>query len=480
MLVFTLFFFVFLLVSLAVYYSVGKKGKPYTLLFFSLIFISSISVKVAIFSFLFTALNYFFGIFLSESKSNPKLKSRLFWIFIFTDVGSLCFFKFFSGLVLGLDSMLSSFGSGNLIPHLNIIIPVGISYYTFQALGYLIRINRGSEEAQRDFGKFGIYLLFFPKFLAGPVERSNHFFPQMEKLANFNPNDLSIGCRLFLWGMFKKIVIANSLFDVIQNVNGNVHRYTGIAFIIVFLIQPIYMYCDFSGYTDMAMGTAKLFGIDIIDNFKRPFLAKNVSDYWRRWHISLSSWCNDFIYNPLIVKYRQYGNTAVVVGIFITFFIVGIWHGPNWTYVMLGILQALAIIYEFYTKKYRLKFASKFSRSTVNTVSRIIVYLFTCFSMTFFFSNTIGDSWYFLSHIFRNVEFSMSSINFIENKEYFLFAIFFFILLYVIEIFNEKGKDVLSKYLMQPLWVQWAGYIVCFFLIYIFRSEIGTFYYMRF
>ena len=480
MLVLSYIYLVFIVITFLVYYSINNKYKSYVLFTSSIVFIAAISLKVALFSFLFTLLNYFLGLMLYKLRNKQNIKIKLFWISIVLDVGFLSFFKYFNFFSESINSLFSVFGIYSQIPYLSVIIPIGISYYTFQALGYIIRINRGSEKAEQDFGAFATYLLFFPKFLSGPVERSNHFFPQIGKLGSFNRDSVDQGVRLFLWGLFKKIVIANNLYAPISQIYSGVHNYTGISLIIVLLVQTIFIYCDFSGYTDMALGSAKIFGINLIDNFNRPFLARNISEFWRRWHISLSSWCNDFIYNPFIVKYRRFGNLAVISGIFVTFFIVGIWHGANWTFVVLGVLQGIAIVYEFYTKRFRLKFASGFPKSIINTLSRLIVFLFMSVSMVFFFSKSIADALYFLSHLFTGIRIDLKEISFINSKPEFLFALLCFVMLFIIEILNEKGRDLLSLYLKQPIWIRWTGYITCLLLIYLFRSDIGTFYYMRF
>ena len=480
MLIFSLLYFAFIIIIIAVYYSVANKYRPYVLFFASIIFITSISLRVAIYSLLFATLNYFLGLMLFQVREKEKIKNNLFWLSIAFDVGFLSFFKYFNFFSGSIDSLFSLLKISLQIPYSKIILPIGISYYTFQALGYLIRIDRGSEKAETDFGTFALYLLFFPKFLSGPVERSNHFFPQMKNLGTMNWDSVYQGLRLFLWGLFKKIVIANNLFGPVSLVYGHVQNYSGVSFIIVFLVQTIYIYFDFSGYTDMALGTAKIFGINLIDNFNRPFLAKNISEFWRRWHISLSSWCNDFIYNPFIVKFRRFGNTAVVSGIFLTFFIVGIWHGANWTFVVLGVLQGIAIVYEFYTKKNRLKIAAKFPKSIVNTFSRIVVFLFMNLSMVFFYSISVSDAWYLISHLFSNIQFDSNEFSFISHKPEFFFALFCFVVILIMEIYIEKGKDLMSIFLKKPLWIQWIGYLTCIVLIYIFRSEIGSFYYMRF
>ena len=296
--------------------------------------------------------------------------------------------------------------------------------------------------------------------------------------ATFERRNIEDGTRLILWGLFKKIVIADNLYESVSQVYGNIHHYTGFALITILIIQTVYIYCDFSGYTNIALGIAKCFGINLINNFNRPFLAKNISEFWRRWHMSLSSWCNDYIYNPFIVKYRRFGNNAVIFGIFLTFFIVGIWHGANLTFVILGLLQGIAIVYEFYTKRYRLKFASKFSKSTVNTLSRIFVFIFMSFSMVFFFSNSVADAWYFIMHLFNNIQ--ISDLDFISNKPEFIFTLCLFIIIFIFEILDEKGKKLLSIFLNQHFVIRWAGYLTCMLLIYFMYSGFHMFYYARF
>jgi alginate O-acetyltransferase complex protein AlgI len=473
-------YLIFLIMVIVTYFLVSNKYKIYVLFFTSIVFIASFSIGVALFSLVFTMINYFWGILLEKYSIKPILKNNLFWIGIIIDIAILALFKYFDIYLDDINSIFFDSGIYAESPYLKVMIPLGISYYTFQCLSYLIRIDRGSEKAQHDFATFGTYLLFFPKFLAGPVERSNHFFPQLKNLGKFDMDQVNEGLRLFLWGLFKKVVIADTLYQSVSEVYNDVHHFSGLPLFSVLIIETIYIYCDFSGYTDMASGSAKIFGINLIDNFNRPFLSKNVSEFWRRWHISLSSWCNDFIYNPFIVKFRRFGNVAVTTGIFLTFFIVGIWHGPNLTFVTLGLLQAVAIVYEFYTKKYRLKFASQFKKSKVNTVSRIVVFFYMAFSMVFFFSNNISDAEYFISHIFSNIHFGSAQFNFISNQPQFFFALFCFLIIFIIEIFNEKGKKILPLFLKQPIWLRWTSYLTCIVLIYLFYSGIQTFYYMRF
>lgn len=468
------------LLSLLIYYSISKKFRLLVLLIASIVFISILSLKAFFFALLLTILNYLFGILLEKLKERQVIKIKLFWLFILIDIGILFISKSLNSLIETIIPSFSFIIIDSVSTYDYILIPLGISYYLFQALGYIIRINRGVEKAEHNFIKFATYLLFFPKFLSGPVVRSNHFFPEINHPVAFNWNNIYQGGRLFLWGLFKKVVIANNLQQMVLLVYGNVSDYSGVTLIYVLLIQALYIYFDFSGYTDMAMGTAKLFGIKIMDNFNRPFLARSVTDYWRRWHISLSSWCNDFIYYPFIVKFRRFENTAIISGIFLTFFIVGIWHGMNWTFVVLGILQGVAIVYENYSKKYRFKLASKLPFGLVKATSRIIVYLFISISLVFFFARNLSDALYFLTHLFSFKLNPSFPPEFLIHKVEIIFSLCCIVVLIFIETKYEKGKNVLAEYLKLPFWAQWAGYIICIGLITLFYSDINSFYYMRF
>jgi len=483
MLIYLAIYLGFLTIAAAIYYLVNSKFRHVVLFTGSLGFVTFISWKVALYAILFSTINYFWGLLIENNRGNAPLRRRIFWTAILLNIGFLSFFKYFILINEGFTELLALFSINSSWVLGGVIIPLGISYYTFQALGYLIRVNRGSEKPEPDYLKFVTFLIFFPKFFSGPVERSNHFFPQLKSLGDFKMDNVSDGLRLFLWGAFKKFAIASVLYEPVYQIYSDVYSYTGVSLIIVFFLQSIYIYMEFSGYTDMALGSAKIFGINLIDNFNRPFLAKNISEYWRRWHISLSSWCTDFIYNPFIVKYRKYDNLAVVSGVFLTFFVIGIWHAANWTFVVLGILQGVAIVYEFYTKKYRLKLASRYPKSLVNAFSRIIVFIFVCISMVFFFSHSISESWYILSHLFDFSLVSTTNSLTITSKLVFGLSLLFFILIFIAEMFNEKGRNLLSIFKNQPYWIQWIGYaglIAAIVFANYSHSEILPFEYMKF
>ncbi len=473
------YYFLFLGILFVLYYSVGSRFRNLLLVLASLFFIGYIAPRLIVFTLLFTIINYFIGLGLDAIKTKQNRK-RLFWSGIFIDIGILAFYKYINFIFENVNFLLSLFPNKPEIPYLSLVIPVGISYYTFQALGYLIRINRGAEKPERDFIRFALFLTFFPKFLSGPVERSNHFFPQVANKIPFRRENITAGARLFLWGLFKKVVIGNNLAAPVMLVYEDIHQYSGIPLLTILFVQTIHLYCDFSGYTDMALGSARIFGINLIDNFNRPFFARNVGEFWRRWHISLSSWCNDFIFSPFIVKYRKMGQKAAIIGIFLTFFVIGIWHGANWTFVVLGILQGIAISYEFYTKRKRLQIASKMNPKFVVFASRLITFVFFCFTLVFFNAKNIDDALYFITHLFSNIEFKVTGHRFIYEKFNFIFALAAFVFLFITEYYREKGVNLLQKFLDQPRLIRWAGYYVIIILVYYFSSGEDTFVYLQF
>lgn len=473
------YYFLFLGVIFVTFHLLKGKSKIYLLLLASLFFIGILSFYILLFAIIFSAVNYFLGIIIDNAIDRKKRK-LIFRLSIGMDIGLLAVFKYLNFIIENINATISFLTDQISIPYQSLIIPIGISYYTFQAIGYLIRINRGSEKAERNPVDFILFMTFFPKFLAGPVERSNHFLPQIKTGFKFNEYLASAGIRLFLWGLFKKVVIADNLFDPILLVYNNVNHYSGVSLITVMFLQTIHIYCDFSGYTDMALGSAKIFGIDLIDNFRRPFFAKTVGELWRRWHISLSSWCNDFIYMPFIVKYRKMGNRAAIIGIFITFFIIGIWHGANWTYVVLGILQGIAISYEFYTKRYRNKVSKKINPNMVNVASRIFTYTFFSFSLIFFNAHNINDAVYFVSHLFTNIEIKLTGHDLIYHNVQFLVGLSAFLILLLIEYFKETGRDLMEKFILFPPWLKSLAYYFMILMIYYFSGSGDNFVYLQF
>jgi len=283
-------------------------------------------------------LNYILGIYIDKSK-NEKQRGFLLWIGLIQGLGCLLFFKYFNFFI---KSFISAFGVFNVkadIYTLNIILPLGISFYTFRTISYLLDLKSGKIKPATDWVVFFSYVAFFPSLLSGPIDRPKTLIPQLEKKRVFDYSQASDGMRQILWGLFKKIVIADNC--ALFNAEIFDHYKTLPASSLLFgaFLFTIQVYADFSGYSDMAIGLANLLGFKITRNFNYPFLAQNIADFWRRWHISLTSWLTDYVFMPLSVYFRDYGKSGLILAILINFTLIGAWHGANWTFVFFGFLN---------------------------------------------------------------------------------------------------------------------------------------------
>ncbi|NPA36288.1 MAG: MBOAT family protein, partial [Chlorobi bacterium] len=390
-------FLVFLITVFTLFFGVKKKYRIKLLFIASLFYVGTFSTSFVIYVLVFTFINYSVGkkVYLSTG----RIKKRIYFLGQILNIGSLLYFKYISFIIENINYPLSLLSGGIKLPIPDVLIPIGISYYTFQGISYLYLIYKAGDKPEDSFIDLGLYMIFFPKILAGPIERHRNFLPQLKVNPEFDYERIVSGTRLVMWGMFKKVVVADQFALIINKFYGDVDGFTGNATILVFLIQPLQVYFDFSGYTDMAIGIARIFGINLSENFNRPFMSSTVGEFWRRWHISLSSWFNDFVYNRLIIKHRKWGNKAVIYAIFISFTLIGLWHGAQWTFGVLGILQVIALIYEFMTRKWRKKMSGKINPFLLRWGSRLIVYMFFGLSLVFFFSHNMKDALTFFHNL---------------------------------------------------------------------------------
>ena len=282
-----------------------------------------------------------------------------------------------------------------------------------------------------------------------------------------------------LWGAFKKMVIADRLSMLINGVYSDVGQLSGNPLLITFLLQPLHLYCDFSGYTDIALGIGRAFGFKLTDNFNRPFFSTSVTMFWRRWHISLSNWCNEYIFKRLSFKLRKWGIWASVFSVFVTFLVIGIWHGPGWKFIFLGLLQGIAINYEFFTKRTRLQIAQKLPPQVVLYTSYVLTYLFVCLTLTFFNAASLADAFQFLSNMFTNISLTKFNVIFIPFFDK-IIAFLSLAFLIFIEYRQEHGKNIFDEVNVWPKWVRLILYYPIIILIIYFGSPHKDFVYMQF
>lgn len=363
-----------------------------------------------------TAVSYFSGI-LTEKK--PKLKRLWLAVSIVASLSVLVFFKYYNFLAGGVSSLFSLFGAEKSFAIEGLILPVGISFYTFQTLSYSIDVYRGSIPAERNFLYYALFVSFFPQLVAGPIERPENLIPQLKQEHKFNKEDFFAGAEKMLIGYFKKVVVADIAAVYVNRVFNAPEQASGAAVIICSALFAMQIYCDFSGYTDIAIGCARIMGYRLMQNFDRPYSAENIKDFWARWHISLTSWFRDYLYIPL--GGNRKGKTRRYINLLIVFLVSGLWHGADMTFVFWGLLHGIYQIVGSLTQKSR---DAAYARAGLDVKSlpvrlfrRAVTFLLVCFAWIFFRANNTGDLMILLSKIFTDFGgasvFSEIGMNFI-------------------------------------------------------------------
>lgn len=358
--------------------------------------------------FLSSATDYFVALQL-EKTENEKRKQSLLGLSLLVNLGILVYFKYFNFFIDSFVDLMSVVGIGLNFDSLNIILPVGISFYSFQTLSYTIDVYRGDLKASKEPLSFFAYVSFFPQLVAGPIERASDLLPQFKKPRRFDTIKSADGLRQILWGLFKKILIADNLAPIVQNVFSDYESMPPMVLFIGVCLFSIQIYCDFSGYSDIAIGTARLFGFELNQNFRFPFFSKNITEFWRRWHISLSNWLRDYLFIPLSIKFRGLGSNGIILSMMLTFILCGLWHGARWTFIVFGFFQGLVLTYEFLSTKKRMKVKKRMNKNLYNAISLILTFLFWKFSMVLFRSDDLPQAFHFLDLMLSLDLFSFSA-----------------------------------------------------------------------
>ena len=391
--------------SILVFYALNHKYRIWYLTLLSLGFLAGINFYLLVYIIGYSLFNYYLG----QKIPVSVFRKTLFRIGIIVNLSQLILLKYAS---FAIEPVFQIFGCNlHITKFSEIIVPLGISYFTLQGMGYLINIKMGWEKPEQKFLYFLLYIVFYPKFLSGPIERSNHFLPQLKVFKSFDEKEVTEGLKIALFGFFKKIVIANQLGTFVTHAYSDISSFGGLNLWVVVLIQPLYLYFDFSGYTDIAVGITKIYGIDLLPNFNKPFLAENVTTFWKRFHMSLSLWFNDYVFKQVSFKYRKLGKYASVLAVFVTFTLFGIWHGSGWNFMALGLIQALAINFEFFTKKKRINVFSKIPYPYRLWIGRLLTYFFFGISLILFFSSDLSSALTFFTNLFKYNNGSDLSLN---------------------------------------------------------------------
>lgn len=366
--------------------------------FLSLIFLSTVS-------------DYVIALMLSRQE-NPFKRKCLLWASMVTNLGLLGFFKYFNFFIDSFSSAFSFFGSEIPVRSLDIILPVGISFYTFQTMSYTIDVYRKKMDATNDFVAFTAFVAFFPQLVAGPIERASNLLPQFFRNRVFDYDQAVDGMRQIVWGLFKKIVIADGCARYANMIFNNSDEYSGSTLFLGGVFFAIQIYCDFSGYSDIAIGTSRLFGFNLMRNFAFPYFSRDIAEFWRRWHISLSTWFRDYLYIPL--GGSKGGTWMKVRNTFVVFLVSGFWHGANWTFLAWGALNAVFFLPLLLARRNRehldIVAAGRLVPSLRELSSMLITFCLTVFAWIFFRSESIEHAFSILQSIFSASLLSMPEV----------------------------------------------------------------------
>lgn len=427
-----------------------------------------------------SGLNYFLGLKI-ESATNEKTKRIFLYIGLIQGLGGLLFFKYYNFFVRSFNEAFHSIGISLGLTTLQLIVPLGISFFTFRTISYLLDIDKGKVTACKDWLVFFNYVAFFPSILSGPIDKAKTFIPQLEIKREFQYQNAVDGLRQMLWGLFKKVVIANNCAVITNDVFAHYQSLPASSLVIGMFLYTIQIYADFSGYSDMAIGVARLLGFNITKNFDFPFFAQNIADFWRRWHISLTSWLTEYVFTPLSIFFRDYANNGLILAIIINFTLIGIWHGANWTYILFGFLHGLYYIPLILkgTMNKKKKLANTGLKEVFNMLKT-----FTLVMLTFviFKATSITEAFDFYKHLGAKSLFQIPVLNGV-SMVYFGSILGYILLMFIMEWKARTNEHALEHFgTNQPRIVRWLGYCLLIMVIYYFSSAVSNqdFIYLQF
>lgn len=426
-----------------------------------------------------TIVDYFIGRTLGVMENEHRRKVLL-WLSILVNLGVLGFFKYYNFFAANFVEAFSLFGTDFTVDRLNIILPVGISFYTFQTMSYTIDVYRRKLEPTKDIFAFGAFVSFFPQLVAGPIERATNLLPQFYKNRSFEYSDAVIGMRQILWGLFKKIVIADSCAEYVNLIFSNSDDMSGSALALGAVFFAFQIYGDFSGYSDIAIGTARLFGFRLMQNFAFPYFSRDIAEFWRRWHISLSTWFRDYLYIPL--GGSKGASYMKIRNVFIIFIVSGFWHGANWTFIVWGALNAVFFLPLLLTKRNRINIESvsngRYFPSFRETINMLLTFGLTVFAWIFFRAESLSHAWSYILGIF---DLSLFTVPQIGDSRKVLVNILLIMIFILVEWNGRKHQfaiEELGSSYRKP--VRWSIYYVIIASIFFLGGKSQSFIYFQF
>jgi D-alanyl-lipoteichoic acid acyltransferase DltB (MBOAT superfamily) len=406
--------------------------------------------------FLAIAIDYYAAIKIEDSTSAKERRMALILGIVNTSA-ILFIFKYYNFFIDNLN-LVGGFNFSTW----NLILPIGLSFHTFQSLSYVIDVYRKKVTAERNLLVYANYVIMFPQLVAGPIERAGHLLPQLKNslVSRLSHSDFTIGITLFFYGLFKKMVVADSIGPYVDSVYGNYTHHSSMTLLTATMLFAIQIYADFSGYSDMAIGIARTLGFKFNDNFKTPYFSKSVTEFWQRWHISLSSWLRDYLYYPLALGWGKVTKLKLYLSTLITFTLIGLWHGANWTFVIFGTIHGVYLVTELLTKNIRGWLVKNTYIERLpklhHTFQMSVVFILVSMSFIFFRSNSLNQAIYIFKKIISG--FSLKEINYLDTNGFAILS-FSILLLFLAEY------AIFQKYSMDDIYNMRRGTVLCLLLV---------------
>lgn len=401
-------YMIFLPIAVLLYYVVPAKLQKIYLLLVSYYFYACFDLRALPFLLISTGVSYVAGKAIDSQQDDKKRKTAMLTA-LFINIGMLLVFKYFNFFAENIVSLANVFGADIEFKKFNILFVTGISFFTFQSVGYVVDVYLKKIKAEKDLLTYSLFIGFFPHILAGPISRGAKLIPQFSKEHKFSYENAVSGLQLMAFGFFKKIAVADVIAMFITSVHNNLHDYSGLMLIFTAFAYSIQLYGDFSGYSDIARGSAKLLDFDIVDNFNTPYFSTSFSQFWTKWHISLSSWFQDYIFTPFVwtnpLRRFGYEKPPIIIAIWLVFMTSGLWHGSAWTFIIWGMLHAIYRTGEDLMRKYYKK-PDKHPKPLKYWGKVIWIFTLVTFSQIFFRANTVGDAFWYIGHLFNNLSLS--------------------------------------------------------------------------
>lgn len=468
----------FFAIVAVVYYAAPPRWRWLLLLVASYYFYSSFEPLFVLLLAYATLVAYVFGRAVQSSAGTARGK-WLLTVGVIAELAVLILFKYADFLLGSFESVLAPITEAITLPRLGWILPAGLSFFTFSGVSYIVDCYRGTIPAERHAGRLAVYIAFFPKLIAGPIERAASFLQQLTSGVRFDPATVTFGLQLLLWGMFKKVVIADRLAEFVNTGFTNPDFQSPVTLLVAVYFYAFQIYCDFSGYSDMALGLAAILGFKLIDNFRRPYLSRSVPEFWgQRWHVSLAYWFRDYLYIPLggnrVSRPRWYMNQMVV------FLVSGIWHGANWTFLIWGALNGLYQVVYYLLGGARERLASRLPEWLWNTAGILLTFHLILLSWVFFRAETIGAAWKIITKVFASLPMYPALLSSYNWTPSFWLALGLIVLLMVVEALDEV-RSIWDRLAAQPTVLRWGFYYsVLGCLLVIGQWTMGQFVYMQF